>query len=94
MAIMFAYGSYLKKDANVAVDTIIIALADMLISVLAAIVMFSTMAGTGMLDNMTASGISTAFIVYPQAIVNHLIQTGQVDMQRVMSLIQQRGTMR
>ena len=70
MAIMFAYGSYLKKDANVAVDTVIIALADMLISVLAAIVMFSTMAGTGMLDNMTASGISTAFIVYPQAIVN------------------------
>ena len=70
MAIMFAYGSYLKKDANVAVDTIIIALADMFISVLAAIVMFSTMSGTGMLDNMTASGISTAFIVYPQAIVN------------------------
>ena len=70
MAIMFAYGSYLKKGTNVAVDTVIIALADMLISVLAAIVMFSTMAGTGMLDNMTASGISTAFIVYPQAIVN------------------------
>ncbi len=70
MAIMFAYGSFLKKDANVAVDTVIIAFADMLISVLAAIVMFTTMAGTGMLDNMTASGISTAFIVYPQAIVN------------------------
>ncbi|MBP5331629.1 MAG: sodium-dependent transporter [Lachnospiraceae bacterium] len=70
MAIMFAYGSYLDNKANVAVDTIIIAVSDMLISVLAAIVMFSTMAGTGMLDNMTASGISTAFIVYPQAIVN------------------------
>ena len=70
MAIMVAYGSFLKKEANVAIDTIIIALADMLISVLAAVVMFSTMAGTGMLDNMTASGISTAFIVYPQAIVN------------------------
>ncbi|MBO4414825.1 MAG: sodium-dependent transporter [Lachnospiraceae bacterium] len=70
MSIMFAYGSYLNRSANVAVDTIIIALADMLISVLAAIVMFSTMAGTGMLNNMTASGISTAFIVYPQAIVN------------------------
>ncbi|MCR5330950.1 MAG: sodium-dependent transporter [Lachnospiraceae bacterium] len=70
MAIMFAYGSYLDSRSNVAVDTIIIAVSDMLISVLAAIVMFSTMAGTGMLDNMTASGISTAFIVYPQAIVN------------------------
>jgi len=70
MAIMFAYGSYLRSSANVAVDTIIIALADMLISVLAAVVMFSTMAGTGMLNNMSASGISTAFIIYPQAIVN------------------------
>ncbi|MCR5584232.1 MAG: sodium-dependent transporter, partial [Lachnospiraceae bacterium] len=70
MAIMVAYGSFLKKEANVAVDTVIIAVADMLISLLAAIVMFSTMAGTGMLGNMTASGISTAFIVYPQAIVN------------------------
>ncbi|MCR5683904.1 MAG: sodium-dependent transporter [Lachnospiraceae bacterium] len=70
MSIMFAYGSFLKDDANIAVDTIIIALSDMLISVLAAVVMFTTMAGTGMLHNMTASGISTAFIVYPQAIVN------------------------
>ena len=70
MSIMFAYGSFLKDDANIAVDTIIIAVSDMLISVLAAVVMFTTMAGTGMLDNMTASGISTAFIVYPQAIVN------------------------
>ncbi len=70
MAIMFAYGSFLKHDSNIAADTIIIAFSDMIISILAAIVMFSTMAGTGMLDNMTASGISTAFIVYPQAIVN------------------------
>ncbi len=70
MAIMFAYGSYVRDDANVAVDAIIIAFSDMAISVLSGVVMFSTMGGTGMLDNMTASGISTAFIVYPQAIVN------------------------
>lgn len=70
MAIMFAYGSYLKDDANIAVDCCIIAFSDMAISVLSGIVMFSTMGGTGMLDNMTASGVSTAFIVYPQAIVN------------------------
>jgi NSS family neurotransmitter:Na+ symporter len=31
--------------------------------------MFTTMAGVGMLDNMSASGIATAFIIYPQAIV-------------------------
>ncbi len=69
MAIMFAYGSFLDRSSNVAVDSVIIAFSDFIISVLAGIVMFTTMAGTGMLDNMTASGISTAFIVYPQAIV-------------------------
>ena len=70
MAIMFAYGSYLGDDANIAKDAMIIAFSDMAVSVLSAIVMFSTMGGTGMLGNITASGIGTAFIVYPQAIVN------------------------
>ncbi len=70
MAIMFAYGSFLDRKSNIAVDAIIIAFSDMAISLLAGIVMFSTMGGTGMLDNMTESGIATAFIVYPQAIVN------------------------
>ena len=69
MAIMFAYGSFLRDDTNVAVDTIIIAFSDLLISVLAGVVMFTTMAGVGMLDDMSASGIATAFIIYPQAIV-------------------------
>jgi NSS family neurotransmitter:Na+ symporter len=69
MAIMFAYGSFLDKKSNIVVDTIIIAFSDMFISVLAGIVMFTTMAGVGMLDNMSASGIATAFIIYPQAIV-------------------------
>jgi NSS family neurotransmitter:Na+ symporter len=32
--------------------------------------MFATMGGTGMLNDITASGIGTAFVVYPQAIVN------------------------
>ena len=70
MAIMFAYGSYLGNDANIAMDTIIIAFSDMAISVLSGVVMFSTMGGTGMLDKITDSGVATAFIVYPQAIVN------------------------
>ncbi len=70
MAIMFAYGSFLDKNSNIAADTMIIAVSDFLISVLAGIVMFTTMSGTGMLNKMTDSGISTAFIVYPQAIVN------------------------
>ncbi len=78
MAIMFAYGSYLGDDANIAVDTMIIAFSDMAISVLSGIVMFSTMGGTGMLDKITDSGVSTAFIVYPQAIV-HLTDIGWLN---------------
>lgn len=70
MAIMVAYGSYLDDSSNIAVDCTIIAFSDAAISVLSGIVMFSTMGGTGMLDMMTDSGVATAFIVYPQAIVN------------------------
>ncbi len=70
MAIMFAYGSYVGDDADIAADAMIIAFSDMAISVLSGIVMFSTMGGTGMLGEVTDSGISTAFFVYPQAIVN------------------------
>ncbi len=70
MAIMFAYGSYVEDDNNLAVDCTIIAFSDMAVSVLSGIVMFSTMGGTGMLDMITDSGVATAFIVYPQAIVN------------------------
>ena len=70
MAIMFADGSYVGNDADIAADAMIIAFSDMAISVLSGIVLFSTMGGTGMLDQVTDSGIATAFIVYPQAIVN------------------------
>ena len=70
MAIMFAYGSFVDEKANIAIDCVIIAVSDFVISLLAGIVMFTTMAGVGMLDNMSASGISTAFIIYPQAIVS------------------------
>ena len=71
MAIMFAYGSYLKKTSNIAVDSIIIAFSDLAISVLSGIVLFTTMYSTGQtVNDMSASGISTAYIIYPTAIVN------------------------
>ncbi len=71
MAIMFAYGSFLDRDSNVAVDTLIIAFSDLAVSVLSGIVMFTTMYGCGMTTgDMTTSGIGTAFMVYPTAIVN------------------------
>lgn len=70
MAIMFAYGSYLDEKSDIATDCIIIALSDAAVSILSGIVMFSTMGGVGMLDSISDSGIATAFIIYPKAIVN------------------------
>ena len=69
MAIMFAYGSYLPRTTNIARDAVIIALSDLGVSLLSSIVMFTTMGGVGMLDNMSTSGVATAFIIYPQAMV-------------------------
>lgn len=70
MAIMFAYGSFLDSKANIAVDTLIIAFSDLAVSVLSGIVLFATMYSVGMTtENMSASGIATAFIIYPTAIV-------------------------
>lgn len=69
MAIMIAYGSFLDEGNNIVEDCFIIAFSDAAISVLSSIVMFSTMGGVGMLDSITDSGIATAFVVYPQAIV-------------------------
>ena len=71
MAIMFAYGSYLRKSANIAADTMIIAFSDLAISVLSGIVLFTTMYQTGLdTSKMSDSGIATAFIIYPTSIVN------------------------
>ncbi len=70
MVIMIAYGSFLKDDTNVAKDTMIIAFSDAGTSLLASVVMFTTMYGLGQGASITDSGIATAFIVYPQAIVN------------------------
>ncbi len=70
MAIMFAYGSFLDSKANIAADTMIIAFSDLAVSVLSGIVLFTTMYEVGMTtENMSASGIATAFIIYPTAIV-------------------------
>ena len=70
MAIMFAYGSFLDRDSNIAVDASIIAVADLLISILASVVMFSTMYGTGLDEQVSKLGMATTFTVYPVAIVS------------------------
>ena len=70
MAIMFAYGSYVRKDANIAADSIIIAFSDLAVSVLSGIVLFTTMYSTNMTTaDMSDSGVGTAFMIYPTAIV-------------------------
>ncbi|MDD7645914.1 MAG: hypothetical protein PUJ35_01545, partial [Ruminococcus bromii] len=71
MAIMIAYGSFIDKDSNIALDSIIIAFSDLAISVLSGVVLFTTMYGAGMTTaDMSTSGIGTAFMIYPMAIVN------------------------
>lgn len=79
MAIMIAYGSYLSDFNNIAKDATVIAFADLGVSILSGIVMFTTMYGVGMTTNdMSASGIATAFIIFPQAIAN-LTKTGWIN---------------
>ena len=70
MAIIFAYGSYLDEKANIAVDGMIISFADLFVSVLSSIVLFTTMYGSGYtIADISDSGISTAFVIYPMALV-------------------------
>ncbi|MBR4942042.1 MAG: sodium-dependent transporter [Clostridia bacterium] len=70
MAIMFAYGSFLDRKSNIAEDCMVIAFSDMAVSVLAGIVLFTTMYGSGMTTaDMSSSGIGTAFMIYPMTIV-------------------------
>lgn len=70
MAIMIAYGSFLDDKSNIARDGLIIAFSDLAVSLLAGIVMFTTMYGTQNADLLTKTGVGLAFVVYPTAIVN------------------------
>ena len=73
MAIMVAYGSFVDKKSDIVKDTMIVAIGDFSISMLAGIVLFTTLSGTGMLESYLKSpsgGVVTAFIIYPQAIVS------------------------
>lgn len=73
MSIMIAYGSFVDKKSDIVKDTMIIAGGDFIISMIAGVVLFTTLSGTGMLESYLASpsgGIGTAFVVYPQAIVS------------------------
>lgn len=68
VGIMPAYGAYLPEKTNIFTCSLIIAAADFLVSVLAAVVLFTTLYGCGLQGAIGSSGIVTAFEVYPVAI--------------------------
>lgn len=68
VGIMPAYGSYLPEGTNIFSCSLIIAAADFFVSVLASVVMFTTLYGCGLENDIASSGIITAFAVYPVAI--------------------------
>lgn len=68
VGIMPVYGSYLPAGSNVFKCSAVIAFADLLVSVLASVVLFTTLYGCGLESSIGASGIITAFAIYPVAI--------------------------
>ncbi len=68
VGIMPAYGAYLPSETNIFKCSLIIAAADFAVSVLASVVLFTTLYGCGLQTEIGQSGIITAFAVYPVAI--------------------------
>lgn len=68
VGIMPAYGAYLPEGTNIFTCSLIIAAADFLVSMLASVVLFTTLYGCGLQGEIGQSGIITAFGVYPAAI--------------------------
>lgn len=68
VGIMPAFGAYLPEGTNVFSCSLAIAAADFAVSVLASVVMFTTLYGCGLQGEISQSGIITAFAVYPAAI--------------------------
>ncbi|MDE5729248.1 MAG: sodium-dependent transporter [Clostridia bacterium] len=68
VGIMPAFGACLPEGTNVFSCSLAIAAADFAVSVLASVVMFTTLYGCGLQNQIGQSGILTAFAVYPAAI--------------------------
>lgn len=68
VGIMPVYGSYLPEKSNIFTGALCVAAADFFVSVLASVVLFTTMYGEGLQSQISDSGIITAFCVYPAAI--------------------------
>ncbi|MDE6586218.1 MAG: hypothetical protein K2K80_06030 [Clostridia bacterium] len=70
VGIMPVYGSYLPEGAGIFGCSLAVAAADFLVSVLASVVLFTTLYGCGIQSAICDSGILTAFAVYPVAITS------------------------
>lgn len=68
VGIMPVYGAYLPDKTNVFKCSLVIAGADFFVSVLASVVLFTTLYGCGLQSGIGSSGIVTAFVIYPAAI--------------------------
>lgn len=68
VGIMPVYGAYLPEGTNIFKCSLVIAAADFFVSVLASIVLFTTLYGCGLQNGIGSSGIVTAFVIYPVAI--------------------------
>lgn len=68
VGIMPAYGAYLPEKTNIFSCSLIIAASDFFVSMLASVVLFTTLYGCGLKGAVGESGIITAFVVYPSAI--------------------------
>lgn len=68
VGIMPAFGACLPPRTDVYKCSAIIAAADFAVSLLSSVVLFTTLYGCGLDENLTATGVNTAFAVYPVAL--------------------------
>lgn len=68
VGIMPAYGAYLPAKTNIYSCSLIIAAVDFSVSLIASVALYTTLYGCGLEGEIGASGIITAFAVYPVAI--------------------------
>lgn len=86
VGIMPAYGAYLPDSESVFRDSLIIAFSDFFVSVLSAVVLFTTMYGCGLENSISSSGVAIAFRIYPVAITQ-LFGAGNTALNSVVGML-------
>lgn len=86
VGIMPAYGAYLPDGESVFSDSLIIAFSDFFVSVLSAVVLYTTMYGCGLENEISSSGVAIAFRVYPVAI-SRLFGAGSTTLNSIVGIL-------